>query len=64
MGHTCNPSPGAVEAGDPVQDHPQLHRKFTASLGNTNPYFKSESGKGYADCLTHLLMIFLLIIEN
>lgn len=59
-----NPSSGAVEAEDPIQDHPQLHRKFAASLGNMKLYFKKENGKEYTYGLNHLLMIFLLITEN
>lgn len=64
VGGAGNPSSGAVEAEDPIQDHPQLHRKFMASLGNMKPHFKNENGKEYAYGLNYLLMIFLLITEN
>lgn len=63
--YTCNPSTGGGEAKDPFQDHPQLHRKFVANLGNMKPYLKTITiYKRVCKLPKPPFMIFLLIIEN
>lgn len=42
VGHTCNLSPGEVEAeGSDIQDYSQLNGKFEASVGSMEFYTKS-----------------------